>query len=575
MKKQIFTLLTLALMSTSFAWAEVLCTAQLPAGQEGTFSNLEGTTVGQSGCVLKWDGLQGGTNAVNVSGVDYYKLGSDGAYVQIALSAGSFQAGDVLTATVTSNGNNKIVNIKVNASYTPTVKVSSTETQDIVYTLTAADIESDGSIKIYRGNSSGSNLRVGIFSVSGMRTTESFTVTFNAGSNGSCATASITEASPMAGVILPAVTVNEGYKFLGWFTAATDGTKVGNTGDEYHPVADITVFAQYAATLPTNFYYIAEGDEATDGDIIYCKDLEMKFVSSGSFNAAISDDNIEELNALYAASIASTQNNWATVFTPELNGILTVGIVVNGGKTLTVTNVDDFISLDKNGNVESHVGNTWTPTEKFYGIIKINAVQAGTSYSISVGGSKMSFYGFEFMPIPYHLTLGENGYSTFAADFSYTVAGATVYKAALNGAKDAVILTEVSGAVPADEGIILKGTAGDEVAITPSNVAAGDFTGNELVGVVGAKKAVADTYVISTNAGVTAFNPCEVGVVIPSHKAFMNIPEANGAPIRIAETATNIENVAGNEDVQKFIENGKLLIRRNGVVYDITGAIVK
>ena len=75
--------------------------------------------------------------------------------------------------------------------------------------------------------------------------TEKFTVTFNAGSNGICATASLTEATPGAGVELPAVTANEGYQFNGWFTAATEGTKVGNAGDIYKPSADVEIFAQY------------------------------------------------------------------------------------------------------------------------------------------------------------------------------------------------------------------------------------------------------------------------------------------------------------------------------------------
>jgi hypothetical protein len=48
--------------------------------------------------------------------------------------------------------------------------------------------------------------------------------------------------------------------------------------------------------------------------------------------------------------------------------------------------------------------------------------------------------------------------------------------------------------------------------------------------------------------------------------------------IRIIEAengATNIENVEANEAAVKFIENGKLYIKKNNVVYDMMGTIVK
>ena len=76
--------------------------------------------------------------------------------------------------------------------------------------------------------------------------TETYTVTFDAGSNGTCATASLTEDEPGAGVTLPAVTPNSGYGFLGWYTAADEGSKVGDAGDTYNPTEDITLYAQYS-----------------------------------------------------------------------------------------------------------------------------------------------------------------------------------------------------------------------------------------------------------------------------------------------------------------------------------------
>ena len=176
-------------------------------------------------------------------------------------------------------------------------------------------------------------------------------------------------------------------------------------------------------------------------------------------------------------------------------------------------------------------------------------------------------------------TLGANGYSTYAAPFKCTISGATVYKAALNGNKDAVILSEVTDAVvPAGEGIILKGTEGATVTITPSAAAVSDFTDNELVGVVQATAATAGMYVLSTNAGVTAFNPCQVGLLIPALKAYISVPASAPSVIRIIEgenNATDINNIEANEEAVKFMENGKLYIKKNGVIYNVVGAVVK
>ncbi len=180
------------------------------------------------------------------------------------------------------------------------------------------------------------------------------------------------------------------------------------------------------------------------------------------------------------------------------------------------------------------------------------------------------------------ITLGTNGYSTFAAPFKYTVSGAEVYEAALNNAQNAIILTKVENAiVPANAGIILKGTEGATVTITPSNAAASDFAGNELVGVLTPTLAEANWYVLATNLdgdGLTKFHNCKAGIEIPANKAYMVIGEATAPSIRIIEAgneATDIQNVEGAEKAVKFMENGKLYIQKNGVVYDAMGKTVR
>ena len=76
--------------------------------------------------------------------------------------------------------------------------------------------------------------------------TSAATVTFDAGTNGTCATESLTETSAGAGVTLPACVANDGYQFVGWSTSETPtSADAGQAGDTYYPGVDCTLYAYY------------------------------------------------------------------------------------------------------------------------------------------------------------------------------------------------------------------------------------------------------------------------------------------------------------------------------------------
>ena len=68
-------------------------------------------------------------------------------------------------------------------------------------------------------------------------------------------------------------------------------------------------------------------------------------------------------------------------------------------------------------------------------------------------------------------------------------------------------------------------------------------------------------------------------VTINSTRAYLHIAGGANAPeLRIIEAgneATNIENVEANEQAVKFIQNGQMFIKKNGVVYDMMGHVVR
>lgn len=86
------------------------------------------------------------------------------------------------------------------------------------------------------------------------------TVTFNGNGHGTPAKASEKEASAGAGVILPGVTADEGWKFLGWATtsgATTPGTNM-TAGQTYKPSKDETLYAVYIQQFDVKWYVNGE-----------------------------------------------------------------------------------------------------------------------------------------------------------------------------------------------------------------------------------------------------------------------------------------------------------------------------
>ena len=105
---------------------------------------------------------------------------------------------------------------------------------------------------------SGTGAAVYLGSITVIYTTASatkHTVTFDAGTNGTCSTPSLTEASAGAGVTLPNVTPNSGYRFLGWATTSAATTaNAGKAGENYKPSSNITLYAIYVQQYTIQWY---------------------------------------------------------------------------------------------------------------------------------------------------------------------------------------------------------------------------------------------------------------------------------------------------------------------------------
>ncbi len=78
-----------------------------------------------------------------------------------------------------------------------------------------------------------------------------YTVTFDMTNGGTCNI----EAATYEGtaIILPTATPGSQPTFEGWFTAASGGEKVGTSGANYTPTANVTLYAQWSTNIPVTF----------------------------------------------------------------------------------------------------------------------------------------------------------------------------------------------------------------------------------------------------------------------------------------------------------------------------------
>lgn len=179
------------------------------------------------------------------------------------------------------------------------------------------------------------------------------------------------------------------------------------------------------------------------------------------------------------------------------------------------------------------------------------------------------------------ITLGANGYSTYCSDVAFTANGADVYKAAYDKDNSKVSLTKVETAIPAGEGVILKGTEGASVTIIPA--ANGTvIDDNALTGVNTSTTGLITTgtnYVLSTNSSTkeTAFVKMADGKTVDEMmgKAYMNIDESaaksviyigfnESSDINTIEIGNNSDDKTYNLAGQRVNANTKGLLIVNG-----------
>ena len=164
---------------------------------------------------------------------------------------------------------------------------------------------------------------------------------------------------------------------------------------------------------------------------------------------------------------------------------------------------------------------------------------------------------------------GVSNLATFSAPFATVIPeGVTAYYVETTDRDESTATMkaiEAGKAIPANAGVILASTTGDEATMIPATTeTAAELTGNKLGNSAGADKTIAEgdnAYILANGANGTAFYKGKIGSTLKANKAYLTLNEA-GAPEAISM------NFGGNVTGINQIVNAE---QNNAPVYDLTG----
>lgn len=243
-------------------------------------------------------------------------------------------------------------------------------------------------------------------------------------------------------------------------------------------------------------------------------------------------------------------------FKSDISGTLTVYISLNAKKGFYVVD-KDLKLVDYTYNLPTKAGSTsqtFTTNDKgesvlatkSYGSVTFN-MKPCESYKVLCTGSKLGFFGFEFVA---SLTTAVSGFSTLSMPFAvdYKSLGLTAYAIGLNQTENKVSYTEIDGIVPANTPVLVKGEASKTYSLAKAE---GDATtvSTDLKVSDGTIEGDGSTiYAFGTKNGVSGFKVVASGVKIPAKKGYLKLLSSAAAKdfFAFSDETTGISNISNN-----------------------------
>ena len=289
----------------------------------------------------------------------------------------------------------------------------------------------------------------------------------------------------------------------------------------------------------------------------------------------------------YYDYLSVTSNNWSSSQTiDDYTGEFYNMSAAERQLSIKVTGASSFIVYVKNNTngrtYDVKVGDADAVTithegtnVEASGLFTIADPTSETTILLSGGGA--SVYPAYVVFNPAAVITPSHEYVTYVTESAIDFSGVSGLAAfvATDAIGDAISLQAVT-AVPAATPLLLHGTASTTYNV-PVVASASEHAANLLVAGTGPAIISASKYVLSFQVPNYVFAATnEQAATVPEGKAYLDLSRANApSVIRIVENATNIMNVDDVENAVKFIENGKLYIKKNGVTYNVVGAVVK
>jgi len=308
-------------------------------------------------------------------------------------------AGMVVTATYTDSEITE-------HTWTQAVALSDGESDGYTYSPTSALTTSNTSITVsYTWNKVEKTANQDITVTAGVP----YTVTFDAGS-GSCATASLDEASFGAGVTLPTATIGiTGWSFAGWATSSTTNTEIEPTlyaaGATYNPTENTILYAVYKFTEGTEGEYkraTSVSEITTAGKVVIVSNKYSKMLDNTLAGSIAAPSETESKITAAAKDVFTVTGNSTDGYTLQ-NSSLTIGVTGTSDNTVlsntstnstwtintnsATTNAFYFENKAKSKLCLEHNGTNWcvyapgTPSTNAYCCLKVYIPDWATTYN--------------------------------------------------------------------------------------------------------------------------------------------------------------------------------------------------
>ena len=336
--------------------------------------------------------------------------------------------------------------------------------------------------------------------------------------------------------------------------------------------------ALYKTTANGSNPYYGDAITLTKNTVVN-KSLSAVDLNGGTLELLEDLDDTNGENADIRASYRSAYNNKsytsAVTLSPGVYTFITRALNKGRGSSIavgstTVCDIDGIVAK-----------NSWG--DKTFTNVAIPV--AGNVTLVKGGGNTIDCYDIIIAilhSVP--VTITSAGWATFSSDHALDFSSVSSLEAYMitGHSGNVVTKTQVTGTVPAGTGLLLKGVAGNyNIPVAASSST--DVSANLMVAGTGASvsyEAGKTKYILGLNGADAEFQKLVDGgssATVAKGKAYLQFNEVISArSLYFEDEVTGIANVEAaakaNAKEGKFIENGKLVIVKNGVKYNVAGA---